>query len=49
MADFSCRSIRVRRRGLLSGLAGFAGSLLLLDHIGTGLVADFEKNVALNS
>lgn len=41
MADFSCRSYRVRKRGLLSGIAGFTGSLLVLDYLGTEQTAAF--------
>ena len=49
MADFTYRSYLVRKRGLLSGVAGFVGSYLVFDEIGTRQRADFEQKIALNS
>lgn len=49
MADFSCRSYQIRKRGLLSGIAGFTSGLLVLDYFGTLRTESFENDIALNS
>jgi hypothetical protein len=49
LSEIHLRSYRIPTKGLLSGVLGFVGGLLLFDFVGTQQIADFERNVALNS